>query len=62
MLKIIFLFLLLLTSVNADNFTVISITNDEAFNYFASLNLWLLIISSPFYLLLSLIKYVRKIF
>ena len=58
MLKYIFLTLFLLTNVNA--FSIKKKKKNEAFDYFASLELWLLIISSPVYLLLSLIKYVKR--
>ena len=42
-------------------FTIISFTTDLAFNFFASLGAWLLIISSPMFLVMGLFKYVRKV-
>jgi len=62
MVKYFILFYLLVSNSFAMDFTVLNITDDSAFNYFASLQIWLFIISAPAYLLISLIKYVRKVF
>ena len=43
-------------------FEILTITNEPAFDWFASLNMWLLIISAPVFLVFSLIKYARKTF
>jgi hypothetical protein len=61
MVKYLFLLYFLVSNSFAADFTVISITSDSAFNYFASLQIWLFIFSAPAYLLISLIKYVRKV-
>jgi len=42
-------------------FTIISITSNPAFNYFASLGFYLLLISSPMLLVFSLFKYTKKV-
>lgn len=60
MFKFIFLLILIYSNSNAMNFDIISITSDSAFNYFASLQIWLLIISSPMYLVISLLKYAKR--
>lgn len=61
MIKSVLIILFILTNLSANNFSIINIVDNEAFNYFASLFLWLLIISSPMFLLISLIKFVRKL-
>jgi hypothetical protein len=43
-------------------YEVLTITNSPAFNYFASLNLWLLLISAPVFLVIVLLKYARRVF
>jgi len=44
------------------SYEVLSITGVNSFDYFASLFLWLLIISAPVFLVVSLLKYVRRSF
>lgn len=62
MVKITIILILFISNIQAMDFTIIEITSEPAFNHFASLNLWLLIISSPMFLLFSLIKYAKKSF
>ena len=61
MLKLFLLFLFLTSSSYATDFKIIEITTEPAFNYFSSLIFWLLIISSPVFLVLSLLKFTRRV-
>ena len=56
MKKIILILLFLYNSVFAVDFAVITITDNEALNYFFSFPIWTMIISLPFIAILNLIK------
>lgn len=60
MSKIILILFLLISNTYAIDFSILEITSNDAFNYFASLQLWLLIISSPMLLVFSLFRFYRK--
>jgi hypothetical protein len=60
MFKIIFAIILIVSNSHAITFNIIAITTEPAFNYFASLNFWLLLISAPMFLVISLLKYLKK--
>ncbi|MBU0632602.1 hypothetical protein KKA17_08150 [bacterium] len=48
--------LLFLVNADASDYPLIPFTHNNAFDYFASLILWLLIISVPFFALVGLFK------
>jgi len=61
MLKYVSLFLFFfINNLFAFDFVIIDITSEPVFNYFASLQFWLLIVISPMLLVISLIRYFRK--
>jgi hypothetical protein len=58
----IFLLLFISLTLYADDYPIISITTNETFNYFASLQIWLLIITAPMLLVIALFKAYRKVY
>ncbi len=60
MLKLIIIFILIVSNSQAYTFTVIDITSNSAFNYFSSLFIWLFIIQAPLILAISLFKFIKK--
>ncbi|MDY3204477.1 MAG: hypothetical protein RBR70_05340 [Arcobacter sp.] len=55
-MKILIILFLVYNSVFAVDFAIITITDNEALNYFFSFPIWTLIISLPFIAILNLIK------
>jgi len=56
------LFLLAFFSSSLFSYQTLAITGLNSFDYFASLLFWLLIISAPVFLVISLLKYARRAF
>lgn len=55
-MKILIILFLVYNSVFAVDFAIITITDNEALNYFFSFPIWTMIISLPFIAILNLIK------
>ena len=59
-MRLLALFLLVSIKLLAVDYPVIPITGVGSFDYFASIILWLMIISIPFYMLVSLVIWMRN--